>query len=332
MAEYALDTLSLARALSGAGMPRTQAEALACAAGQAVSGSGRNRPDFFDALYGAGLAPTLAEALATLLAKHDLPKAGAIVDTFSPYRKLKAAGMSPAQAGIILEFLYERQPVRRLAAVFSTAHTVRDLLGAGLPLAVAEALTGLLLEAHQGKTPDTLTIARAIAASGLAVPQAEAITRCLFLVLDRSDRSNLSDLLAAGLPADGAFALSHISFQAMTTGVIIDTLGIADNLTRAGIRRAVVSAFGDIGRDVAATAVGAVIGTLSLARKLEAAGIPFQLAVVIAGTLYRLRNWSLHSIPHVEVIAVMLEASGFDPDDARGFAAALKALAVWRAA
>ncbi len=332
MTENALDTLSLALALSGAGMPRPQAEALACAAGQAVSGSSRNRPDVFDALYSAGLSPTLAEVLATLLAKHDLPKAGAIVDTFSPYRKLDAAGMSQAQAGIILEFLYERHPPRRLAAVFSTAHTVRNLLGAGLPLTAAEALTRLLLEAHQGKTPDTLTVARAIAASGLAVPQAEAIARCLFLVLDRSDKSNISDLLAAGLPTEGAFALRDIFFQAMAAGVIIDTLGIADILKGAGLRPGVVSAYADIGRDVAATAVGAVIGTLSIARKLEAAGIHFQLAVVIAGTLYRLRNWNLHSIPHVEVIAAMFEASGFDPDDARGFASALKALAVWRPA
>ena len=332
MTENALDTLSLALALSGAGMPRPQAEALACAAGRAVAGSGRNRPDFFDALYSAGLAPTLAEVLATLLAKHDLPMAGAIVDTFSPYRKLEAAGVSPAQAGIILEFLYERQPARRRAAVFSTAHTVRDLLGGGLSQAAAEALTRLLLQAHQGKTPDTLTVAHAIAASGLAVPQAEAIARYLFLVLDRSDSSNLSDLLTAGLPANGAFALRDIFFQAMAAGVIIDTLGIADILRRAGLRPGVVSAYADIGRDVAATAVGAVIGTLSVARKFEAAGVPFQLAVVIAGTLYRLRNWDFHSIPHVEVITAMLEASGFDPDDARGFAAALKALAVWRPA
>ena len=121
-------------------------------------------------------------------------------------------------------------------------------------------------------------------------------------------------------------------FQPMAAGVVIDTLRIADILRAAGVRPAVASAFADIGRDVAATAVGTVIGTLNLSRRLARAGIPVQHAIVLAQTLYRLKSRGFHSIPHVEVIADMLEAAGFDPDDARGFALALRALATWRPA
>lgn len=191
MADNALDTLTLVLSLERTGMPRPQAEAIARAAGAAISETTRRPQEITDALVGAGFSAAEAEALAHLLSKPELPKAGAIVDTVSRSCRIEAAGLDPAQARIILSFLYEREPARRLSAIFSTAHTAR--------------------------------------------------------------------------------------------GLVI-------------------------------------------------AGIPVQHAIVLAGTLYRLKSRSSNLIPHVYVIFEALEAAGFDPDDARGFALILRALAIWRAA
>ncbi len=330
MANNALDTLSLARSLEQSGMPRNRAEGIAAAAGNAVSASGSRPREVADALAGSGLPAAVADALATLFSKLDLPKAGAVVDTISLARKLEAAGMRSTEAGVLLTFLYERWPARWRTTIFSTVHTARALAYAGLPETAAEALTRIICDTRQGKAPDTLTIARNLATAGVIELRAEAIARCLLLVSTRSDQSNLSDLLTAGLTTESAGMLRDAVFHAITAGLVIDTRGIANILRSTGIRPAAVDAFADVCLDVAATAVGAVVGSLSLSRKLANGGIPLPQAMVIAGVLYRFKTRSLHPLPHAAVIAEALEAARFDPDDARGFALAIRRLASWR--
>ncbi len=320
-----LDTLTLARSLEHAGLSRTAAEAVALAAAKALSGKPPKRRDVAKALADAALPATTVEALGCIFHELRLPKAGAIVDTLPPARRLEAAGMASSQTALLLlAFLYDREPSEPSWAIFSTARTARKLETAGLQPPAAEALARFLYSARKGGKPDSLSVARALEARGMAAAQAEAVAFGFLRVANRLYAVDTNAMVAAGMRHGDALTLHSGFFDSTLAGKMMDTLAIADVLQAAGTAPSPAAAIAEVCFDAETTKSGAVIGTHAIVAKLVDAGLPARHAEVIASSLRRTTRKRVLRRFGIWLMTRTLCRAGMTAGQARAIAIALR--------
>lgn len=324
----ALDTLTLARSLEHAGLSRTAAEAVALAAAKALSGKPPKRRDVAKALADAVLPATTVEALACILHELKLPKAGAIVDTLPPARRLEAAGMASSQTALLLAFLYDREPSEPSWAIFSTARTARKLETAGLQPPAAEALARFLYSARKGEKPDSLSVARALEARGMAAAQAEAVAYDFLRVANQLHAVDSNAMVAAGMRHGDALTLHSGLFDSTLAGKMIDTLAIADALQAAGTAPSPAAAIAEVCFDAETTTNGAVTGTLTIVTKLVDAGLAARHAEAVAALLRRTTRKRIQRRSGTWLMTRTLRRAGMTAGQARAIAIALRTKAI----